>query len=124
MAWWVYKCNSRNREYQNAYGDWDQFFDDPEEHWGKSEWVPELARLKVGDYIIAYQTNRNKIVGLTRVRQSCEQDGCLYLTPLKRIGGKVRPLKKDARYRFDQSVPARTGSYHLQPHEGGGGTTS
>jgi len=26
MAWWVYKCNSRNREYQNAYGDWDQFF--------------------------------------------------------------------------------------------------
>src|SRR5208337_2292520 len=96
MAWWVYKCNSRNREYQNAYGDWDQFFDDPEEHWGKSEWVPELARLKVGDYIIAYQTNRNKIVGLTRVRQSCEQDGCLYLTPLKRIGGKVRPLKKDA----------------------------
>lgn len=96
MAWWVYKCNSRNREYQNAYGDWDEFFDDPEEHWGKSEWVPELARLKMGDYIIAYQTNRNKIVGLTRVRQSCEQDGCLYLTPLKRIGGKVRPLKKDA----------------------------
>jgi len=51
MAWWVYKCNSRNREYQNAYGDWDEFFDDPEEHWGKSEWVPELARLKMGDYI-------------------------------------------------------------------------
>ena len=47
MAWWVYKCNSRNREYQNAYGDWDEFFDDPEEHWGKSEWVPELARLKM-----------------------------------------------------------------------------
>jgi hypothetical protein len=96
MAWWVYKCNSRNREHQRAYGDWDEFLADPKEHWGKSEWVPELARLKVGDYIIAYQTNRNEIVGLTRVRQSCEQDGCLYLTPLtKRIGVKVRPLKKD-----------------------------
>ncbi len=55
MAWWVYKCNSK--EHQGAYrGDWCDFFDGTDDDWESSKLVPELDRLKVGDYIIAYQT--------------------------------------------------------------------
>ena len=29
MRWWVYKCNSRNNSYQNAWGDWEELWTDP-----------------------------------------------------------------------------------------------
>jgi hypothetical protein len=96
MAWWVYKCNSQNNFYQGAYGDWRDYFDgDPNQEWGSRDWIPALAELRKGDTLIAYQTNRNELVGLVRVRQSCEQDTFVYLEPVERIKPvKVRPLKK------------------------------
>jgi hypothetical protein len=62
MRWWVYKCNSRQQPHQVAYGDWDDFFGDPDGvgDWGSTEWVPPLAKLRRGDRIIAYQTDRVK----------------------------------------------------------------
>ena len=95
MSWWVYKCNSKQHAYQSAWGDWRDFFEgDPDDHWGSTEWVPALAQLQRGDMIIAYQTDRNELVGLAKVRRPCERDGYLYLTPIETIGVKVRPLKE------------------------------
>jgi hypothetical protein len=104
MNWFVYKCDIQNRKYQNAYGDWRDFFDERKEHfderkeqWGHTDWVRrhQLDQLEQGDLIIAYQTNRNEIVGLAEVWQSTKTDGYLYLRPRIRIGVKVRPLKAD-----------------------------
>ena len=95
MAWWIYKCNARNNEYQNAYGDWDDFFKPQSTRaWGSTEWIPSLGKLRQGDTVIAYQTDRNELVGVATVRQSCRRDTNLYLTPTEQIGVKVRPLKK------------------------------
>lgn len=105
MRWWVYKCNSNKEYYQSAFGDWDWLFiDDPLRHWGSSDWIPDLAKLKKGDMVIAYQTNRNELVGVARVRQACEKDNYLYLTPLETIRIKVRPLKK--MYPVINDIPA------------------
>lgn len=93
MAWWVYKCNARNLDYQSAYGDWSEFFEKPGDHWGKEEWVPALVQLQKGDLILAYQTDRNELVGVVKVRRPCGRDGYLYLSPVQRIGTKVRALK-------------------------------
>ncbi len=63
--------------------------------------------MKRGDIIIAYQTNRNELVGIARVRQSCELDSYLHLKPIETIRVKVRPLKES-----DQriaSIPALQG---------------
>jgi len=97
MAWWVYKCNSKNREYQNAYGEWKSFFIKP---WGVQEWgstkdVPRLAQLSQGDMILAYQTDRNEFVGICRVAQFRNEHShrVLYLEPVEAVGVKVRPLK-------------------------------
>lgn len=95
MNWWVYKCNSKGLPYQNAWGDWDDFFNDPNEHWGSSDWVPALEELEKGDMIIAYQTDRNELVGIAQVRQPCDYDTYLYLDPIEIIGVKVKPLKSD-----------------------------
>lgn len=95
MQWWVYKCNSKNNDYQSAFGDWADFFSEYEEsEWGSSEYVRDLHLLKKGDMVIAYQTDRNEIVGLAKVTQSCLKDGYLRLEPTESIGTKVRPLKK------------------------------
>ena len=96
MAWWVYKCNSKNNFYQGAYGDWREYFDgDPHQQWGSSDWIPALAKLKKGDMLIAYQTDRNELIGLAKVRESCERNTFVYLEPIEKIEPiKVRPLKR------------------------------
>ena len=66
----------------------------PNRRWGSVNYVPALQQLRTGHMVIAYQTDRNELVGITRVYQSSEVDGCVYLTRLERIGAKVRPLKK------------------------------
>jgi len=94
MRWWIYKCNSRPQPYQRAYGDWREFFDaGVVDAWGSSDWIPALSRLTAGDRIIAYQTNRNELVGIATVTQSTAQDTYVYLKPVEKIGVKVRPLK-------------------------------
>lgn len=95
MTWWVYKCNSKGRSYQKTWGDWNDFFQGNDKRWGNTQWVPALEDLNKGDKIIAYQTDRNELVGIAEVTQSCAIDGYLYLDPIETIGVKVRPLKAD-----------------------------
>jgi len=96
MPWWIYKCNSKNGPHQVSSGDWDSFFEHSSVHrWGSTEWIPSLAKLVPGDMIIAYQTNRNELVGVCRVAgfKNDRPYKILQLEPLERIGVKVRPLK-------------------------------
>ncbi|MEX2306360.1 MAG: hypothetical protein WD738_02135, partial [Pirellulales bacterium] len=68
MAFWIYKCNSRNHPDQVAWGDWDDFFSGRTNgEWGSTEWVPKLAKAKRGDVVLAYQTNRKELVGIAEV---------------------------------------------------------
>lgn len=99
MAYWIYKCNSRNGEHQRHYGDWQDFFRNARantaKEWGTSEIVPALAKLEPNDVVIAYQTDRNELVGVTKVAELVPRDEFfdVMLTPVERIGVKVRPLK-------------------------------
>ena len=99
-AWWMYKCNSRAREYQAAYGDWrDLFGDTGQQDWGKTDWVADFRRLRPGDRVFAYQTDRNELAGVAEVvglGPDADGDGdeALWLRPLEALGVKVRPLKK------------------------------
>jgi hypothetical protein len=98
---WIYKCNSLNQPHQIAHGDWEKFFSSGQaKEWGSTKWLPKLAVLNEGDTILAYQTDRNELVGLARVlrwqRRGPFQQ--VILKPVERIGTKVRPLKQaDAR---------------------------
>lgn len=97
---WIYKCNSLQRPHQIAYGDWNDFFVGAHERqWGTTEWVPALSNARRGDTILAYQTNRNELVGLAKV-MALRPHGRfldLILRPMKKIGVKVRPLKEPDR---------------------------
>ena len=112
MKWWVYKCNSKEDSPWPCYGDWDDFFANPEQHWGASEHLPSLLTLEEGDMILAYQTDRNELVGTATVSRTCHDGGYLYLTPEEPgIRVKVRPLKQYARIAemsAFQSGPVRT----------------
>ncbi|MCC6683392.1 MAG: DUF3883 domain-containing protein [Phycisphaeraceae bacterium] len=97
MRWWIYKCNNEDRPYQVEHGDWADFFDiGTVTSWGSTEWVPPLEQLTSGDMVIAYQTERNELVGLAKVDRLRRRGQYLdlYLEPLERIGVKIRPLKK------------------------------
>ncbi|MFO7906798.1 MAG: hypothetical protein R6U98_29350 [Pirellulaceae bacterium] len=94
MAWWIYKCRVPPRAEQHAYGDWNDYFRDPTDHWGNVEWTSDLLQLSDGDMVIAYQTNRNELVGVVKVTQARDQRGFVYFSPVERIGAKVRPLKE------------------------------
>jgi hypothetical protein len=95
MSWWVYKCNSRNLPHQRHFGDWDDFFAKGiVTHWGTTEIVPALADLKRGDQILAFQSDRNELVGIAIVRESSEADTHVHLEPIQEVRVKVRPLKQ------------------------------
>jgi hypothetical protein len=104
MAWWIYKCNSQGHSYQNAYGDWRDFFDvraigGRKARWGLPSVTPDLTNLQKGDMVLAYQTDRNELVGLVRCVKAVA--GGVYFVPVEEIGVKVRPLKK-----ADQAIAA------------------
>jgi hypothetical protein len=92
MKWWIYKCNATVR------GDWDYFFDHPCTEWGSTKDIPLLAQLAPGDKIIAYQTDRNELVGVAVVSRFRKKGRFLelYLEPIEEIRTEVRPLKQDA----------------------------
>ena len=103
MRWYVYKCNNRNDPHQNLYGDWRHFFDrtadGSSDHWGMPDYVPALSELAEGDKILAYQTDRNSLLGVAVVDKWGEEKGIryVYLRPRIRLGDdgvKVRPMKK------------------------------
>lgn len=94
---WIYKCNAQKHPRQVVFGDWDEFFQDNKaQSWGSTEWVPALIKAARGDVVIAYQSDRNELVGLARVighsRRGKYSD--LILKPLHTIRVKVRPLKQ------------------------------
>jgi len=96
-AFWIYKCNGKDRDYQRTYGDWAEVFESTEaQWWGTTKVVPELANASVGDTILAYQTDRNELVGVARVVAWKHQGQYkrLVLKPTRTIGVRVRPLKK------------------------------
>lgn len=96
-SYWIYKCNSRGGEHQRAMGDWDDVFSHSGvTHWGSTEWVPQLKEASPGDLILAYQTNRNELVGLARVEKQKKRGRHLdlYLQPVEELRVRVRPLKK------------------------------
>jgi hypothetical protein len=96
-VYWVYKCNSRNHPYQVAYGDWNDFFvEGRTSRWGSTEWVKAFGRCAPGDTVLAYQTDRNELVGVVKVVElrPRRQYRDLIIKPLKLIGVKVRPLKE------------------------------
>src|SRR6266496_2625468 len=93
---WVYKCNARKPPRWVRYGDWNDFFvDGIVREWGSTEWTPAIAKVKRGDTIIAYQTDRNELVGLAKVisLKPMGQHRELILKRLRPIGVKVRALK-------------------------------
>ena len=118
---WIYKCNSLQRPHQITYGDWNDFFvGGHERRWGTTEEVPSLSNARRGHTILAYQTNRNELVGLAKV-MALRPHGeyfDLILRPMKKIGVKVRPLKqsdkKIASIRALQPGPIRT-LYDITP---------
>jgi len=96
-AFWIYKCNSKRREHQRTWGDWTEVFASASaQRWGTTRIVPELAKAKIGDVVLAYQTDRNELVGIARVAKWLP-DGkhkSLVVKPLRSIGVRVRPLKE------------------------------
>lgn len=121
MALWVYKCNSKGHEYQRDSGDWEYVFNSTRAtSWGSTEVIPELAHAKVGDTILAYQTDRNELVGIARVVRWKREGGYkrLILKPVRTLGVRVRPLKKMnptvGRIPALRPGPIRT-LYHIDP---------
>ncbi|MDW8469094.1 MAG: DUF3883 domain-containing protein [Burkholderiales bacterium] len=113
--YWVYKCNSKNRSYQRTSGDWADVFESQEpQSWGTTDILPELSKAKAGDTILAYQTDRNELVGVAKVVGWKPQGKfkSLILKPIRTIGVRVRPLKKAdskvARIPALQQGPIRT----------------
>ena len=95
MTWWIYKCNNKQSYGKKSSGDWQKYFDAGYTSWGDSQERPALDKLRKGDIVIAYQTERNELVGLAQVTQSPSQrDTRLYLKAVTTIGAKVRPLKE------------------------------
>ena len=123
MAFWIYKCNSREHPHQVAFGDWNAVFaGGGAQEWGSTEWVPALAQAKRGDTVLAYQTNRNELVGVTRVTalRSRGRYLDLILEPVEELRVKLRPLKQSspaiARIPALQPGPIRT-LYSISPSE-------
>jgi len=97
MSYWIYKCNSKNQRHQVDHGDWERFFSRGRAgEWGTTDLVPALHQLKVGDTILAHQSDRNELVGVARVTEMTRRRKCLavILAPVEREGVKVRPSKK------------------------------
>lgn len=108
MAWWIYKCNSKNKQHR---GDWDYYFEHPKSSWGATADISQLTDLAVKDFVIAYQTDRNELVGLTKVRSIQRK---LYLDPIEEIRVKVRPLKVDPKI---DAIEALTSAARKTLHE-------
>src|SRR5262245_15386026 len=97
MSFWVYKCNAKDHPSHVCVGNWNLFFkNDGAREWGSSEFIPAFLKLRPGDLIIAYQTDRNEIVGLAEVIKfrSRNEYRDLILRPVEKLGVRVRPLKK------------------------------
>jgi hypothetical protein len=96
MNWWVYRCNKNSNPYNNAWGDWLQFFAGdlpPNGRWGLTSVCRVLAALRPGDMVLAYQTDRDELVGLAKMMRFEGQE--VHLEPVTKFGRglRIRRLK-------------------------------
>jgi len=77
-------------------GDWERVFAGGVRLWGQPNRIPKLNDLRSGDLLLAYQSNRNELVGVARVLGFARYRGSRHVkvVPVESIGVKVRPLKK------------------------------
>jgi hypothetical protein len=102
MAWWVYKCNSKENPYKSPDEppeefDWRDFFDNLAAggnvaRWGLTSVIPALAQLQPEDMILAYQTDRNELVGLVRMVRVVGEE--VHFQMVEEFGVRVRALKE------------------------------
>lgn len=87
----------RETDYARATGDWSEVFANPATvEWGDTS-LKGVDAIAKGDVLLAYQTDRNELVGLVDVvALKPLKNGHRYLLVRRRehIGTKVRPLKK------------------------------
>jgi hypothetical protein len=95
VKYWMYKCSMSERAGQNS-GDWESVFAGGVRLWGEPKRIPKLNDLRAGDLLLAYQSNRNELVGVARVLGFERYRGSRHVkvVPVEPIGVKVRPLKK------------------------------
>lgn len=96
MSYWVYKCNRRGLN-GPAWGDWEDVFrGNGPVQWGQIDIIPALEDLQPGDTLLAYQTDRNELVGTARVEgfKGPQRRRHVMIRAVERLGAKVRPLKK------------------------------
>ncbi len=111
MSYWIYKCNASSPDYARAWGDWrEHVFSRPGVvRWGDTS-LRGVENIKKGDTLIAYQTDRNELVGLVDVVELRPMTNGLRRLMVRRgepIGAKVRTLK--AIYPKLSSIPALQG---------------
>lgn len=97
MRYWVYKCNSKSMPHQVVHGDWNRVFATRKAiRWGTTERIRGLSELAVGDLVLAYQSDRNELVGLAEVVDLKRKSEHLIvvLKAVREIRAKVRPLKR------------------------------
>ena len=91
------QCNSKCHPYSNDFSDWRQFFAGQLPaggRWGLTSVIPSLANLQPGEFVLAYQTDRNELVGLTRVTHQCGAE--VHLEAIEEWHGlRVRSLKQE-----------------------------
>lgn len=96
MSFWVYKCNAKEHPNHVCSGDWDAVFSrSGSRRWGTTEDIPAFRNLNKGDLVIAYQTDRNELVGLVEVVKMKKRGQFLdvIVQPVEEVRVKLRPLK-------------------------------
>ncbi len=100
MNFWVYKCNARQPSYAQSWGDWwvDVFQPGGARTWGETT-LKGVDQIRVGDVLLAYQTDRNELVGTAEMIgfKRAGRERRIVIAPTETIRAKVRPLKRDPR---------------------------
>lgn len=106
LCLWVYKCNAEKGPHQSSWGDWNDFFSNPRDgRWGGSWGIKNPIsldilwhRMKPGDLVLAYQTDKQAAIGLCRLERFIDQYGEreMVLKPMERFARSVKlhALKK------------------------------
>ncbi|WP_049760133.1 protein NO VEIN domain-containing protein [Anaeromyxobacter dehalogenans] len=113
MNYWVYKCNTKGEAVGNSqWGDWEDEYafggDLGVFDWGNVTDIPDLARPKKGDIVIAHQSDRHKLVGIAKVL-GLRRDGQFLLKAMERIGADMSTLKQQ--YAKIAKIPAYQGGW-------------
>lgn len=95
MAYWMYKCNAKRSVSPVYRGNWNVFFESSgAREWGNAKRLPALRQLSAGDIVIAYQTDRNELVGVAEVVENHGRSNNVMMKQKEEIRAKVRPLKR------------------------------